>query len=138
MQQSTKLLITLLVLLLKLTVVQLAKTSNPFYVIAHMANSKAAVDWAVKHGANAIECDIHFDGSGRPKLIEHGPGCDCRCVNGNDNICVPLQKKCSGPGASENPATYMQHMARQNGIALYFIDSKVGSDMGAGVAVGGC
>ncbi|CAF3851900.1 unnamed protein product [Rotaria sp. Silwood1] len=95
-----------------------------------MANSNTAVNWAVSQGANAIECDIHFDNSGKPFLIEHGPGCDCRCATGNDHVCVVLQNQCSGPSARENPAPYMQNIARQSSIALYFVDSKVDASMG--------
>lgn len=125
------LLVILLTVFLSLNTIQATQTANPFYIIAHMANSKAAVDWAVKQGANAIECDIHFDRNGNPSIIEHGPGCDCDCATGNGHTCIAaLQRKCSGPIASENPAVYMQHIARQNSIALYFVDSKVGAAMG--------
>ncbi|CAF5011222.1 unnamed protein product, partial [Rotaria sp. Silwood1] len=95
-----------------------------------MANSNTAVNWAVSQGANAIECDIHFDGSGKPFLIEHGLGCDCRCATGNDHVCVALQNQCAGPSARENPVTYMQNIARRDSIALYFVDSKVDASMG--------
>ncbi|CAF3803560.1 unnamed protein product [Rotaria sp. Silwood1] len=95
-----------------------------------MANTNFAVDWAVAQGANGIECDIHFDGSGNPSIIEHGPGCDCGCATGNDHICVALQGRCSGSKARENPATYMQNIARHAGIALFFVDSKVSARMG--------
>ncbi|UJR18907.1 hypothetical protein I4U23_022035 [Adineta vaga] len=101
-------------------------TEKPFYIIAHMANSKFAVDWAVKQGANAIECDLRFDTNGNPSAIDHGPGCDCECAKGNDHICIALQNQCSGPASRENPAVYMQNVARHNSIGLYFVDSKVG------------
>ncbi|CAF2048142.1 unnamed protein product [Rotaria magnacalcarata] len=113
------------------------KHGRPFYIIAHMANSKAAVDWAVKQGANAIECDIHFDGNEKPSRIEHGPGCDCGCAQGNGHICVVLQRQCAGPKASENPAAYMQHIASHDGIALYFLDSKVHTSMGEALVKAG-
>ncbi|CAF2872395.1 unnamed protein product [Rotaria sp. Silwood2] len=95
-----------------------------------MANTNFAVDWAVAQGANAIECDIHFDGSGKTSLIGHGPHCDCGCATGNDHICFPLQNQCWGVKATANPATYMQNIARHSDIALYFVDSKVSSSMG--------
>jgi glycerophosphoryl diester phosphodiesterase len=102
-----------------------------------MANSKHAVDWAVRQGANAIECDIHFQVNGNPHIIEHGPGCDCDCVKGNAHTCVPLQNKCSGPTARENPADYMKHIARHDSIALFFLDSKVSANMGGALVKAG-
>ncbi|UJR18610.1 hypothetical protein I4U23_005517 [Adineta vaga] len=35
-----------------------AITQDPFYIIAHMANNRETLDWAVLRGANAIENDF--------------------------------------------------------------------------------
>jgi hypothetical protein len=123
-------------------VVQAEKTQDPFYIIAHMANSRASLKWAVEQGANAIENDLQFNGDGNPTIFQHEFPCDCIClVSFSDHICLDaLYLKCSGPEASDDAAGHMQHVARLEGIALYFIDSKVDAKWGgrlikAGAAV---
>jgi glycerophosphoryl diester phosphodiesterase len=117
------------------------KTKDPFYLIAHMANNRASLDWAVSNGANAIENDLQFSNDGEPTIFEHGSPCDCVCAFTSGNICnEALGGQCEGPTASDNAAGHMQHVARLESIALYFIDSKVDAKWGdrlikAGAAV---
>lgn len=49
---------------------------RPFFLIAHMTNSKSATHSALKSGANALEVDVQFDGSGRAVRMYHGFPCD--------------------------------------------------------------
>lgn len=114
-----------------LLVVQVSAISNPFYLIAHMVNSRSAIDWALSQGANAIESDIQFDINGNPTIIEHGGVCDCVCAILSNHICdAVLNRKCSGPDASDDAAGHMQYVASRTGIALYYIDSKVEAEWG--------
>jgi len=114
-----------------------AATTGPFYVVAHMANTLAAVDWALEQGANALEMDLHFDSSGMPELFNHGGICDCTCspwclvTNNNGDpaasniepdICKPLGCKCN---ASTAAATMFAALAKKPTLALVIIDSKV-------------
>ena len=109
-----------------LLVAQAAKTSDPFYVIAHMINTQSAVDWALSQGANAIESDLQFDDNGNPTVTENGGVCDCACGVLDDHVCrAVLNSKCAGVDASNNAASLMQYVASRNGIALYYIDAKV-------------
>jgi hypothetical protein len=106
--------------------IQAQKTQDPFYIIAHMANNRKSLDWAVSQGANAIENDFQFDDNGQPSVVEHGNPCDCICAFPKSHICRRgLSQKCAGPKASNNAAAQLQHVAHLAGIALYIIDSKV-------------
>lgn len=115
-----------------LLVAQASKTSDPFYVIAHMINTQSAVDWALSQGANAIESDLHFDDNGNPTIIENGGVCDCICAVFDDHVChAALNRKCAGAEASNNAAAHMQYVASRNGIGLYYIDAKVEGEWGS-------
>lgn len=92
-----------------------------FYAIAHMTNSPAAVDWAIKQGANAVEIDLQFDANGKPTVFSHGSPCDCTCILGTYGICKDLSSVC---GASTNAADLLKHVAK-TGLALVVIDSKI-------------
>ena len=127
----------ILLLLPILLTVQTEKTTDPFYIIAHMANSIPSLDWAVAEGANGIENDLQFDGNGNPTIFEHGGTCDCICAVTSGHICTPLLGKCSGTGANSDAASHMQHVARLNSVALFLIDSKVDAKMGATLAKAG-
>ncbi|CAF3892870.1 unnamed protein product [Adineta steineri] len=106
------------------------KTKIPFYIIAHMANTRTSLDWAIKNGANAIENDLQFDQRGNPVKFEHQHVCDCICVINDDHICQVLHNKCSGPQASDDAERHLQHAAKLVNIALIIIDSKVKSNWG--------
>ena len=109
-----------------INVMQGERTHDPFYIIAHMANNRQSIDWAVAQGANALENDFQFDHDGQPTVIEHGDPCDCYCAFTRSNICLQgLQRKCVGPEASNNAAAQLQYVARLKNIALYIVDSKV-------------
>ena len=57
--------------------------SGWFYNIAHMTNTKHAVDWALAHGANAVEVDLAFTSAGGLDEFFHskpGESCDCSCL----------------------------------------------------------
>ena len=111
---------------------QAVKTSDPFYVIAHMANTQTAVDWALSQGANGIASDLQFDFDGNPTIVEHGDVCDCACAVLPDHICkAVLNYKCAGRDASANAAAHMQYVANRSAISLYYIDSKVKAEWGS-------
>jgi glycerophosphoryl diester phosphodiesterase len=106
-----------------------AASAQDMYVIAHMANTRGAVDWAAQQGANAVEIDLRFDDDGAESAFRHGGVCDCICAPGTDSICSPLGQ---GRGwraacqASSPPAPLLDHIAARTEIALVIIDSKVG------------
>lgn len=109
-----------------INMIQGEQTSHPFYIIAHMANTRQSIDWAIAQGANALENDFQFDDDGQPTVVEHGDPCDCYCAFTRSNICLQgLQRKCVGPKASNNAAAQLQYVARLKNIALYIVDSKV-------------
>ncbi|UJR29679.1 hypothetical protein I4U23_017227 [Adineta vaga] len=109
-----------------LFVVQTAKTQDPFYIIAHMTNTKAAVDWALSQGANALETDIRFNNDGNPTTVSHGSPCDCICALTNDHICKALDgDQCDGSAGSNDAVNHLQYIATLNTVALLYIDSKV-------------
>lgn len=113
-----------------------AKTRDPFYIISHMANSRASLDWSVREGANAIEVDIQFDKHGNPYEFEHRGVCDCRCTVSN-HICQVLRKKCSGRDAKNNAAEHLRHLARLSGVALVIMDGKVDAKWGGRLRTAG-
>jgi hypothetical protein len=109
------------------------KTSDPFYVIAHMANNRKTLNWAVSEGANGIESDFQFNDDGNPTIIEHGGGiiCDCICPVGKNHICHNgLGRQCQGSKARNDAAAHVQHVARLKGVALFIVDSKVEAKWG--------
>jgi hypothetical protein len=94
--------------------------SQPFYNIAHMANNTAAAQWAVEQGANGLEMDLQFDGSGTPTVFQHGGSCDCSaCSQPYTNVCSSVNCSTSTPAASHLNAV------AGLGLALVYIDSKV-------------
>jgi hypothetical protein len=102
-------------------------SEGKLYVIAHMANTRTAVDWAVGRGANAVELDLRFDDQGKETVFQHGGRCDCLCARGANSICSALghgwRTACE---ASESPGPLLGHIAGKAEIALVIIDSKVG------------
>jgi hypothetical protein len=96
--------------------------SNDFYVIAHMANTPGAVDWALGRGANAVEVDLEFSAVGEPRRFYHGGFCDCACLAGG--VCSSLG---SNPCEANTPVVnLLTHLAGKPGLALVVIDSKAG------------
>ena len=111
--------------------IQSIRSSDPFYLIAHMVNNRASLDWSLKQGANAIESDFKFNSSGYPSLVEHDHPCDCTCAKSRAHICHNgLKMKCGGPDASRNIIEHVEDVASRNGIALYYIDSKLDREIG--------
>lgn len=125
-------LISLLLLAVSSLSAEAARTSDPFYVIAHMANSQASLDWAVREGANGVELDLKFDEDANPTVFEHGGVCDCSCPHPSaHHICEgALNNKCSGSDASNEATQHLRHLAGLPGIALVNIDSKVNEKWG--------
>ena len=89
-----------------------------------MANSKAAIDWAIGQGANAIEADLNFD-EGKPTVFRHGFPCECTpgplCLHGRESIC----RNGSSCKASMGAIDLLRHVASQTQLALLVIDSKL-------------
>ncbi|CAF3078709.1 unnamed protein product [Rotaria socialis] len=75
--------------------------------------------------------DLNFDDDGNPTNFEHRRIYDCICAAGSDHICSSVQDSCSGPEASKNAVTHVQHIARLRRIVLVFINSKVNANMEA-------
>ncbi|CAF4039772.1 unnamed protein product [Adineta steineri] len=108
-----------------------AKTKDPFYIIAHMANNRETLDWAVSQGADGIESDFQFNNDGYPSVIEHGWPCDCRVNIYKDSICRHgLHGSCSGSKARNDPTAHVRHVAQLKGVALFIIDSKIKAKLG--------
>ena len=121
--------------------VQGTATTDPFYIIAHMANNNQSLDWVVAQGANAIENDLQFDSNGNPSFFGHGGFiCDCLCapLAVQEHICNSvLLRKCSGSEVENRAADHMQKVAHLTDIALYIIDSKVDASMGSKLSIAG-
>lgn len=103
--------------------------ATDFYVVAHMANNLASVDWAVERGANAVEMDLQFWPDGAVNEFRHGSPCDCTCrvvTLSADNICTPLGDSCN---AKAEAREMMRKVASKSQVALLFIDSKVDGAM---------
>lgn len=105
-----------------------------YFVIAHMANSTRAIDWALEQGANGIEVDLNFDDRGMPEIFQHGGICDCQCAHGNASICSSLSWDGRGGRiapcrASASPRTLLEHAAKKQALALIVIDSKLPNRM---------
>ncbi len=115
-----------------LLIIQPLKASEPFYIIAHMINNQAAIDWAVSQGANGIESDYHFDKNGIPTIVEHGGVCDCVCAVTDDDTCNHgLDGACEGSAASNDAAAHLQYIAKYKSIAFIYVDSKVDPTWGS-------
>jgi hypothetical protein len=105
-----------------------AQTPPPIWVIAHMTNSEDAVKWSAGVGANGVEADLRFDGSGKPTVFKHGGVCDCLCAKG---VCDHLRNGCETSTAAD---VLLKAMASQSKLGLVVIDSKV--DSGTNPAAG--
>ena len=101
-------------------------SSQPFYNIAHMTNTSAAVDWAVGQGANAVEMDLHYNDTG-PTEFRHGGVCDCSCVPllpPAGHVCTVLAPAGNRCEAREEAGAQLRHVATK-GLALVYIDNKI-------------
>lgn len=74
---SSRLIVPCLALFVVVPRMSSAATQRPFYVIGHMVNSIMEVDTFVESGANALEADVQFEGSGKATEMYHGVPCDC-------------------------------------------------------------
>jgi len=104
---------------------------NGVYVIGHMTNSTDAADWALEKKANALEADLRFDDWGTPTEFKHGWPCDCP-----DNKYVPTYADSVCPHLGDSPcnaataaAELLQHVAGNQRLALFIVDSKVNARM---------
>jgi hypothetical protein len=96
---------------------------EPFYAIAHMANTMSLVDHAARWHANALEMDLHFDASGIPTEFKHGWPCDCTCSPLNDTCkAIPKTIKCT---ANTLANAQLEHIGIVWPFALVIIDSKI-------------
>jgi hypothetical protein len=129
--------ISLAVLFMATSSVLSAQTAKKPFVIAHMANTTAAVAWALDQGANGIEMDIHFGADGQPTRFLHGGKCDCYCSFDSGSICSVLRKspksnKWVNPCEVQTPAAEMlAFLAQQARIELLILDSKPAADLNA-------
>ncbi|KAK8786970.1 hypothetical protein V5799_023259 [Amblyomma americanum] len=106
---------------------------RPVYIIAHMVNSIADFDEAMRRGANAIEADVTFSHEGTAVKLFHGWPCDCL-------------RECE---AEERVHAFLNYVRRSTNsyggqyadrLALLFLDLKVGDideqrKYGAGVDI---
>jgi len=99
--------------------------NTPFYVIAHMANSEKAVQWAMKQGANAVEIDLHFNSQNEPERFQHGGFCDCNCplISWFSKPSICGQIECDTSSAVNTMLTYLA----KTDLLLIVIDSKLSS-----------
>src|SRR5689334_16981043 len=88
-------------------------SEKPAYVIAHMANTEAAVDWAAARGANGVEADLRFDETGKPLEFRHGGICDCFCAFGRESICSALRTNGAACEASAAPAALLGRQSEE-------------------------
>jgi len=102
-----------------------------FYVIAHMANTPQAVDWAVDQGANGVEMDLRFEPGGDPTKFKHPPIiCDCNCGI-SYGICGAPGGGC---GARSDVIEMLNHIAKdRHDLALVVFDCKVSDDISSKV-----
>lgn len=109
---------------------QVGYENKPFYLIAHMINSSVLLDWAIAEGANAIEADLNFKGS-NPVRFLHGGVCDCTYMD--PDVCKQIRAKLNKTRLSDlcdvqEPAdAYLKILATKNNVALFIVDSKVGT-----------
>jgi len=113
-------------------------------VVAHMTNSKGAVNWAVRVGANGVEMDLTFKNDGTPKEFYHGGVCDCTCIcpwwcDGN-HVCAALQddtgKSCNAYTPAYEMAAYLGSAGIRDKLAIIYIDAKLGDSVSYYVAGG--
>ncbi len=100
---------------------------QPFYNIAHMTNTKAAVDWAVGQGANGVEMDLRYNQDGEPSSFRHEGVCDCSCVPlfpPASHVCTALLPAGDRCNATVDAADQLRHVAKK-GLALVYIDNKI-------------
>ena len=103
--------------------------------MAHMVNSRGAVEWAMQKGANGIEVDLQFNDSGDPFEFRHGGVCDCSCLCPlgdckDDDVCKALWSDTgSHCNAREDVNSLLITMNRfSNQLAVVYIDSKIDED----------
>ena len=110
-----------------------------FYNIAHMANTKAAVDWALGRGANAVELDLAFNtATGDLQNFYHGTPCDCSCRcpaplwslcrNDPSHGCSVLINDVSSGSpcnAQSSVSDMLRHLASKTQLALVIFDNKI-------------
>ncbi len=99
---------------------------QPFYNIAHMTNTTAAVDWAVSQGANGVEMDLRYK-DGEPSSFRHEGVCDCSCVPlfpPANHVCTALLPAGDRCNATVDARVQLQHVAKK-GLALVYIDNKI-------------
>jgi len=100
------------------------RTTDGFLNIAHMANTKDAIDWAMNYGANGIEADLMYSDQ-TPSMFKHGGICDCTCQKMNlfktASICEPLKNNCD---ASTPADELLSHVILKKPSVFYF-DNKV-------------
>lgn len=94
---------------------------QPVWVIAHMTNSAAAVDFAGRSGANGIEVDLNFDAQGNPISFTHGSPCDCSCMH--YGVCLHLGTFPCSSAMGVDPL--FDKVTQWQQIGLVVIDSKV-------------
>lgn len=108
--------------------------NKPFFNIGHMANTKAAVDYSLRVGANAVEMDMNFAPDGTPTIFQHGLPCDCTCTGVLSVLTAALVEQPSICRVSENPceggsplsvAEMFNYVASKPGLALVYFDSKI-------------
>jgi glycerophosphoryl diester phosphodiesterase len=139
---AIKVLMLFAVLLLAIGRPQLgfSMTSSPKVVFAHMVNTRAAVDWGLAQGANAVEMDIRFTPAGVPEKFRHShevtQACDCfHPTSSDDHVCSHLGplpplanlNKCF----AETDAVVMLNYLATKSIAVVYMDSKVDSSSDA-------
>jgi hypothetical protein len=100
-----------------------AARGSGFYLIVHMTNTPATVQWAVDQGANGLEMDLRFDDAGNPTVFQHGGAVtDCACAF-SYGICKIFD---GDPKTRNTPAgQHLDNIATKAGIALVVIDSKI-------------
>merc|ERR1712216_197569 len=115
-----------------------------FMNMGHMLNTKEALNWALKKGANTVEIDIVYDKStSKAKQVRHSQAsdepCDCTCyvpsapfLSWGNNVCSSLMSSGGkGSGAFACQAArpirkYMRWVAeRRRYIAMVYFDNKV-------------
>merc|ERR1712216_633735 len=117
-----------------------------FMNMGHMLNTKEALDWALKKGANTVEIDIVFNGANsKVSHVRHSQNweepCDCTCyvpsapfLSWGNNVCSVLMSS-GGKGsgtfacqAKRDIRKYMKWLAARSvtpGIAMVYFDNKV-------------
>jgi hypothetical protein len=107
-------------------------------VVAHMANTTGAVDWALTQGANGVEMDVNFLSSGQIDEFRHGGICDCSTLCaigstcGSDNVCRVLwdtggEKHCNASAQKDAMMSAIANNAAS--LALVYVDSKITDEM---------